>query len=97
STRDWSSDVCSSDLDLAASLHFAPTRRSAENLRQEGIPEHQIHVTGNTVVDALSWMAAADAAPPEGTRLVLVTSHRRESFGEPKIGRASCRERHGPE
>jgi len=69
--------------DLAASLHFAPTRRSAENLRREGIPGDRIHVTGNTVVDALSRIAAADAAPPDGARLVLVTSHRRESFGEP--------------
>ena len=39
-----------------ASLHFAPTRRSADNLLREGVPAASVHVTGNTVVDALHWM-----------------------------------------
>jgi UDP-N-acetylglucosamine 2-epimerase (non-hydrolysing) len=47
------------------------------------VRDTHLHVTGNTVVDALSWIAAADPAPPAVAKLVLVTSHRRESFGEP--------------
>lgn len=73
---------------------FAPTERAAADLRAERIPEGCIEVTGNTVVDAL--LAARDRvraqppdlsllAPPldEARRLVLVTGHRRENFGEP--------------
>ncbi|MGH9442711.1 MAG: non-hydrolyzing UDP-N-acetylglucosamine 2-epimerase [Thermoanaerobaculia bacterium] len=68
--------------DLAADMHFAPTRRAAEALRREGAAS--IHVTGNTVVDALHWIRDRLAAPdPAGDGLVLVTSHRRENFGEP--------------
>jgi UDP-N-acetylglucosamine 2-epimerase (non-hydrolysing) len=73
-----------------ARLHFAPTPRARENLRQEGIPDSQIHVVGNTIVDAL--FDARDrlipALPPDRRidglrrrRLLLVTAHRRESFG----------------
>jgi UDP-N-acetylglucosamine 2-epimerase (non-hydrolysing) len=69
--------------DLVSTLHFAPTPRSADRLRAEGVRDTHLHVTGNTVVDALSWIAAADPAPPAVAKLVLVTSHRRESFGEP--------------
>ncbi|HET7452137.1 MAG TPA: UDP-N-acetylglucosamine 2-epimerase (non-hydrolyzing), partial [Thermoanaerobaculia bacterium] len=70
--------------DLVASIHFAPTRRSAAALAREGVEPASIHVTGNTVVDALQWLAARAPATDEDPRpLVLVTSHRRESFGEP--------------
>jgi len=70
--------------DLVSSLHFAPTPRSAAALRAEGVDVSTIHVTGNTVVDALQWLAErSPAAEPDGRDLVLVTSHRRESFGEP--------------
>lgn len=69
-----------------ASVHFAPTERSAANLRREGVSDN-VHVTGNTVIDALLWAAdrvdTAPFAPPPGKRLVLVTAHRRENFGEP--------------
>ena len=69
-----------------ASLHFAPTEGAADNLRKEGIADG-VHVTGNTVIDALLWAAElVDTAPfvPEaGKKLVLVTAHRRENFGEP--------------
>jgi len=69
-----------------ASLHFAPTEGSANNLKQEGLVDG-VHVTGNTVIDALLWAAErVDTAPfqPEpGKKLVLVTAHRRENFGEP--------------
>ena len=73
-------------------LHFAPTRRSKQNLLHEGIPEQSIHVTGNTGIDALFYVrercASALPAIPglqnwRGEKpLVLVTGHRRESFGE---------------
>jgi UDP-N-acetylglucosamine 2-epimerase (non-hydrolysing) len=69
-------------------LHFAPTAKSAANLRGEGI-NHHVYVTGNTVVDALSYILKQ---PPETEHLcrwlkdekyILVTCHRRESYGIP--------------
>lgn len=77
--------------DRVSGAHFVPTASSAENLRSEGIPADTLYVTGNTVVDALraitaktSTGAAADVGVEIGSdeRLVLVTAHRRESFGE---------------
>lgn len=87
-------EVNRSIITKVATLHFVPTERSADNLRREGVPEEQIHLTGNTVVDALQWVRAglpkeapaevpASVAADIGTkRLLLVTGHRRESFGE---------------
>lgn len=70
-----------------ARWHFAPTEGSRQNLLKEGVPDSEIIVTGNTVIDALLMTAAKDlelAVPLDPTkRLVLVTSHRRENFGEP--------------
>ena len=75
-----------------ADLHFAPTQRSARNLRCAGVPENAIRVTGNTIVDALFWISEGlnDVVPADldaeilrfiqGRRMVLVTSHRRESI-----------------
>ncbi|MCC7398178.1 MAG: UDP-N-acetylglucosamine 2-epimerase (non-hydrolyzing) [Planctomycetes bacterium] len=69
-----------------ASLHFAPTAGAAANLAREGITAN-VHVTGNTVIDALLWAAervdTRPFVPPPGHRLVLVTAHRRENFGAP--------------
>jgi UDP-N-acetylglucosamine 2-epimerase (non-hydrolysing) len=66
----------------AATLHLAPTARAAANLRAEGVDAARIHVTGNTVVDAVQRIAGGAAATPAGgVPLVLVTMHRRESFG----------------
>ncbi len=68
--------------------HFAPTDRARANLLAEGIPADRIHMTGNTVIDALLWSAERIGPPPPvlrplpGQRLILVTGHRRESFGE---------------
>ena len=67
-------------------LHFAPTDRSAANLVAEGVPIHNIHITGNTVIDALISAAemSSDLLPisiEPTQRLVLITSHRRENFG----------------
>jgi UDP-N-acetylglucosamine 2-epimerase (non-hydrolysing) len=72
--------------------HFAPTREARDNLLTEGVPPDRIHLTGNTVVDALHEAARVPHQPsdPElrevlsaGARLILLTAHRRESFGEP--------------
>lgn len=77
--------------DLSARLLFAPTERSRQALLAEGVPPERIAVTGNTAIDALQhaaalpydWSAGPLAGLPTGKRLVLVTAHRRESFGEP--------------
>jgi len=75
-----------------AALHFAPTARAADNLRREGVPEERIFITGNTGIDALlytrerlergEWPGFDGAAPAPGRKLILMTAHRRESFGE---------------
>jgi len=73
-----------------AALHFAPTQAAAENLRREGIGSGRIFVTGNTGIDAvieirdaLAGGTLAPAPPPLDPikKLILVTAHRRESFG----------------
>lgn len=70
-----------------ADLHLAPTERAARNIIATGVPSDRVLVTGNTVIDALRWLAAnhADEAPgPAPThRTVLVTLHRRENWGAP--------------
>ncbi len=73
-----------------ARWHFAPTDVAAAHLRDEGVPEERIFITGNTVIDALHTAVRADtdtvALPAELTdtdRVVLVTTHRRENLGEP--------------
>jgi len=76
-----------------ADLHFPPTEQARENLLREGVPEEQIVLTGNTVVDALQRMmsvqensANAPESPDAARRLLLLTLHRRESFGAPLRG-----------
>ena len=74
-----------------AGLHFAPTRRAETTLLREGVPQSRIAVTGNTGIDAVlhvrDRLDCGSLAPPEwpwldsSRKLVLVTSHRRESFG----------------
>ncbi len=75
-----------------ADLNFAPTETARENLLAEGVDDASIHVTGNTAVDALLDVAARKHAFTDETlraldwkkrRVILVTAHRRESFGEP--------------
>lgn len=67
--------------------HFAPTTGSRDNLLREGFDEASVHVTGNTVIDALMEVVSRDLQAPEGVspgeRMVLVTAHRRENFGAP--------------
>lgn len=77
-------------IDVLADLYFAPTAHAKQNLLREGVPEAQIEITGNTVIDALHWTlkkTAAHAIREVGQvqpdrRIILVTGHRRESFGE---------------
>ncbi len=82
---------------VIADAHFAPTELARSNLLREGVPENQIFVTGNTVIDALLWAAEqpfdlltlSPDAPlwdRPGVQLILVTAHRRESFGAPMEG-----------
>jgi len=82
--------------DTLATLHFAPTDTARDNLLREGTDPATIHVTGNTVVDALFMVrnrlrnddALADTLggtlpyPSAGRRMILVTGHRRENFGD---------------
>lgn len=73
---------------VIAAHNFAPTERARRNLLHEGIPDAEITVTGNTVIDALLEVVKIEPkrAPRinlRGKRLILVTAHRRESFGAP--------------
>jgi UDP-N-acetylglucosamine 2-epimerase (non-hydrolysing) len=79
-------------LGALASWHFPPTQDAVQRLRAENIPADTIFMTGNTVVDALRWMIPRCSAAPLKKlvgaaalkrRLILVTCHRRESFGKP--------------
>ena len=67
--------------------HFAPTSGARENLIGEWLDPSTVHVTGNTVIDALLEVASKDLPLPadvlENKRLILVTAHRRENFGKP--------------
>ncbi len=83
-----------------ATYNFAPTPLSRQNLLNEGIGEEKIHVTGNTVIDALYWVVDKIKSTPElnaeladllrkagydvnrGHKIVLITGHRRENFGD---------------
>jgi len=72
-------------------IHFAPTNSAAENLKNEGIQSHKIFVTGNTVIDTLleivkreyEFESSLYKILNNASKLVLVTAHRRESFGKP--------------
>jgi len=80
---------------VVADLHFAPTENNRQNLLREGIPDEIIRVTGNPAIDALRIITQQPAPSEAETllgqigvstgerRLVLVTAHRRENFGQP--------------
>lgn len=87
-SRPWPEEANRKLTGVLANIHFAPTESSRDNLLREGVDPRRIHVTGNTVIDAL--MAArklrdkaskTDALGPSDRRMILVTGHRRESFG----------------
>lgn len=69
-------------IDQLAAMAFAPTPAAARNLARDGIAAERILVTGNTAIDTLvQTLRTMPAAVPTGRRLILVTCHRRESFG----------------
>ena len=79
---------------VATNLHFCPTERARSNLLRENVPPADVFVCGNTVIDALLFMVEKVRSTPRpfrqeveraldgGRRMVLITAHRRESFGE---------------
>ncbi len=91
----WPEEVNRRLLSVVTRLHFAPTEDARDNLLREGVDPSSVHVTGNTVIDALQKAIATIAADSSlrgrldnelafldrSRRLILVTGHRRESFG----------------
>jgi UDP-N-acetylglucosamine 2-epimerase (non-hydrolysing) len=90
----WPEEVNRKIIGTIAALHCAPTETSAAALRAENVAPGTIHVTGNTVIDALQWVTRRIADEPAlaaglgaiearfaGRRIIGVTSHRRENFG----------------
>ncbi len=74
--------------DLVSTLYFAPTKAAKQNLLEEGKPENNIFVTGNTVIDALRYTVNGDYRDAclewaKDSRMILLTTHRRENLGEP--------------
>lgn len=91
----WPEEINRKIITSLADQHFAPTERAAKELEKENVPKHTIHMTGNTVVDALLIVSDFVKKTPElahfwdslkerqkGRRIILVTSHRRENFGK---------------
>ena len=91
----WPEEVNRKVIGTMAALHCAPTQTAADALRRENIDPATIHVTGNTVIDALHWVLGAIERKPDlaadlhtaaqcfaGKRIIGVTTHRRENFGE---------------
>lgn len=90
----WPEEVNRKVTGVVADLHFAPTETAAAALRAENVTEDAIHITGNTVIDALLFAQAKITAAPSlapailplterfaGKRIIAVTAHRRENFG----------------
>ena len=95
----WPEEVNRKIVGSIADQHFAPTERAASALRRENVPQQRIWVTGNTVVDALFMVKSAVEADPAlsshwsevarrhgNRRVILVTCHRRENFGDGVVG-----------
>ena len=91
----WPEEINRKLTGVITRLHFAPTERAQENLLSEGISKERTFVTGNTVIDALQWVKKRIAEDehlagslvqqlplPKDKRVILVTGHRRESFGD---------------
>ena len=90
----WPEEVNRKIIGTIAHLHFAPTEVSAAALTAEQVDPARVHVTGNTVIDALHWVTERIQSEPElasglaqleakfaGRRIIGVTTHRRENFG----------------
>ena len=91
----WPEEVNRKIIGTIAALHCAPTETAAAALRRENVDPAMVHVTGNTVIDALHWIVAKSEADPTlvaglaglearfaGKRIIGLTTHRRENFGE---------------
>lgn len=91
----WPEEVNRKVTGAVADMHFAPTETAAAALRAENVPDDRIHITGNTVIDALLATKARIEEEPalaagldplvarfQGKRLIAITSHRRENFGD---------------
>ncbi len=73
---------------IISKYNFSPTKLSKQNLLREGRDENSIYITGNTAIDALKTTVREDYTHPElewakGSRLIMITAHRRENLGEP--------------
>lgn len=90
----WPEEVNRKIIGTIADMHFAPTETAANALKKEAVDPALIHITGNTVIDALHWVTRRIEAEPElaaglkpleerfaAKRIIGVTSHRRENFG----------------
>jgi UDP-N-acetylglucosamine 2-epimerase (non-hydrolysing) len=99
----WPEEVNRKIVGSFAALHFAPTETAAQALLRENIRPSTVHVTGNTVIDALHWVTARIEREPQlaaglteleqrfaGKRIIGMTSHRRENFGEGMEGIADA-------
>ena len=93
--RPWPEEVSRRVVGTFAKLHCAPTQTSADALLRENVDPASVHVTGNTVIDALKWITRRIEEQPAlvsgladlelrfaGKRIIGMTSHRRENFGE---------------
>jgi UDP-N-acetylglucosamine 2-epimerase (non-hydrolysing) len=92
----WPEEMNRRFTSMIATWHFAPTKQASQNLQSEGVPLSAIHITGNTVIDALNGavnkmsndqilQTTYQSQFPfldEKLRLILITGHRRENFGE---------------
>ncbi|MEZ5742243.1 MAG: UDP-N-acetylglucosamine 2-epimerase (non-hydrolyzing) [Sphingomonadaceae bacterium] len=99
----WPEEINRKIIGSMASLHFAPTETSAGALKAENVDPARVHITGNTVIDALHWVTQRIAGEPAlasglaelearfaDKRIIGVTSHRRENFGDGMDGIASA-------
>ncbi|MFM7027909.1 MAG: non-hydrolyzing UDP-N-acetylglucosamine 2-epimerase [Chakrabartia sp.] len=91
----WPEEMCRKAVTAIADVHFAPTPRAADALRAENVPDSEIHITGNTGIDALVQARAYVQRQPDCAaasqkllqrhphkKIILVTAHRRENWGE---------------
>lgn len=91
----WPEEVNRKVTGAVADMHFAPTPQAAQALRAENVADSAVHITGNTVIDALLMAREQIEADPslapeiaplkqrfQGKRIIAVTAHRRENFGE---------------
>ncbi|MEO0061806.1 MAG: UDP-N-acetylglucosamine 2-epimerase [Pseudomonadota bacterium] len=99
----WPEEVNRKMIGTIAALHLAPTQTAADALLRENVDPATVHVTGNTVIDALHWITAQIRENPAlacgladlehrfaGKRIIGVTSHRRENFGDGMQGIADA-------